>query len=149
MINNEIEEKNSVDSTNENGYNEDSRVKQRDSARTKDSSFVDITKSDNTSKDILDITETPDVAVWNKQVQNKSKVANMVKHSKERENRKAQAIGVGLRKKRRKYDDNNDSTLMDPANQREMDDVVNSGDTLTDKHNFSQNTLVPKELSSF
>jgi hypothetical protein len=69
MINNEIEEKNSVDSTNENGYNEDSRVKQRDSATTKDSSFVDITKSDNTSKDILDITETPDVAVWNKQVQ--------------------------------------------------------------------------------
>jgi hypothetical protein len=149
MINNEIEEKNSVDSTNENGDNEDSRVKQRDSARTKDSSFVDITKSDNTSKDILDITETPDVAVWNKQVQNKSKVANMVKHSKERENGKAQAIGVGLRKKRRKYDDNNDSTLMDPANQREMDDVVNSGDTLTDKHNFSQTTLVPKELSSF
>jgi hypothetical protein len=149
MINNEIEEKNSVDSTNENGYNEDSRVKQRDSARTKDSSFVDITKSDNTSKDILDITETPDVAVWNKSVQNKSKVANMVKHSKERENGKAQAIGVGLRKKRRKYDDNNDSTLMDPANQREMDDVVNSGDTLTDKHNFSQTTLVPKELSSF
>jgi hypothetical protein len=73
----------------------------------------------------------------------------MVKHSKERENGKAQAIGVGLRKKRRKYDDNNDSTLMDPANQREMDDVVNSGDTLTDKHNFSQTTLVPKELSSF
>ena len=149
MINNEIEEKNSVGSTNENGYNEDSRVKQRDSAWTKDSSFVDITKSDNTSKDILDITETPNVAVWNKQVQNKSKVANMVKYSKERENGKAQAIGVGLRKKRRKYDDNNDSTLMDPANQREMDDVVNSGDTLTDKHNFSQTTLVPKELSSF
>ena len=55
MINNDIEEKNSVDSTNENGDNEDSRVKQRDSARTKDSSVVDITKSDNTSKDIIDI----------------------------------------------------------------------------------------------
>ena len=61
MMNNDVEEKNSVDSTNENGDNEDSRVKQRDSARTKDSSFVDITKSHNTSKDILDITETPDV----------------------------------------------------------------------------------------
>lgn len=133
MMNNDIEEKNGVDSTNENGDNEDSRVKQRDSARTKDTSVVDITKSDNTSKDILDITDTPDVAVWNKSVQNKSNVANIVKHSKERENGEAQAIGVGLRKKRRNYDGNKDSTIIDPANQREMDDVVNSGDTLTDK----------------
>ena len=57
----------------------------------------------------------------------------MVKHSKERENGEAQAIGVGLRKIRRNYDDNKDSTIIDPANQREMNDVVNSGDTLTDK----------------
>jgi hypothetical protein len=60
MKNNDIEEKNSVDPTDENGDNEDSKVQQRDSARTKDSSVVDITKSDNTSKDILDITDTPD-----------------------------------------------------------------------------------------
>jgi hypothetical protein len=44
-MNTDIGEKNSVDSTNENGDNEDLRVKQRDSARTKDSSVVDITKS--------------------------------------------------------------------------------------------------------
>ena len=133
-MNNDIEEKNSVDPTNENGDNEDSKVQQRDSARTKDSSVVDITKSDNTSKDILDITDTPDVAVWNKSVQIKSNDdANMVKHS-ERENGEAQTIGVGLRKKQRKNDDDNkDSTIIDPANQREMDNVVNSGDTLTDK----------------
>jgi len=107
-MNNDIEEKNSVDSTNENGYDEDSRVKQRDSARTKDSSVVDITKSDNTSKDILDITDTPDVAVWNKSVQIKSNDdANMVKHSKEREYGEAQTIGTGLRKKRRKDNDDN------------------------------------------
>jgi hypothetical protein len=86
MMNNDIEEKNSVDPTNENGDNEVSRVRQRDSARTNDSSVVDITKSDNTSKDILDITDTPDVAVWNKSVQNKSNDANMIRHSKEREN---------------------------------------------------------------
>ena len=48
MKNNDIEEKNSVDRTDENGDNEDSEVQQRDSARTKDSSVVDITKSDNT-----------------------------------------------------------------------------------------------------
>jgi hypothetical protein len=134
MMNNDIEEKNSVDPTNENGDNEDSKVQQRDSARTKDSSVVDITKSVNTSKDILDITDTPDVAVWNKTVQIKSNDdANMVKHS-ERENGEAQTIGIGLRKKRRKdNDDNKDSTLIDPANRREIDDVINSGNTLTDK----------------
>jgi hypothetical protein len=130
-MNNDIEEKNSVDSTDENGDNKDSRVKQRDSARTKDSSVVDITKSDNTSKDILDITDTPDVAVWNKSVQKKNSMAN---HLKEREYGEAQTIGIGLRKKQRNNDDDlKDSTIIDPANHREMDDVVNSGETLTDK----------------
>ena len=131
MKNNDIEEKNSVDPTDENGDNEDSKVLQRDSARTKDSSVVDITKSVNTSKDILDITDTPDVAVWNKSVQKKNSMAN---HLKEREYGETQTIGIGLRKKQRNNDDDlKDSTIIDPANQREMDDVVNSGDTLTDK----------------
>ena len=131
MKNNDNEEKNSVDPTDENGDNEDSKVQQRDSARTKDSSVVDITKSVNTSKDILDITDTPDVAVWNKSVQKKNSMAN---HLKEREYGETQTIGIGLRKKQRNNDDDlKDSTIIDPANQREMDDVVNSGDTLTDK----------------
>jgi hypothetical protein len=131
MKNNDIEEKNSVDPTDENGDNEDSKVQQRDSARTKDSSVVDITKSVNTSKDILDITDTPDVAVWNKSVQKKNSMAN---HLKEREYGETQTIGIGLRKKQRNNDDDlKDSTIIDPANQREMDDVVNSGDTLTDE----------------
>ena len=131
MKNNDIEEKNSVDRTDENGDNEDSEVQQRDSARTKDSSVVDITKSDNTSKDILDITDTPDVAVWNKSVQKKNSKAN---HLKEREYGESQTIGIGLKKKQRNNDhDLKDSTIIDPANQREMDDVVNYGDTLTDK----------------
>jgi hypothetical protein len=134
MMNNDLEENNSTDSTNENGDNEDSKVQQRDLARTTDISIIDITKSDNTSKDILDITDTPDVAVWNKTVQIKSNDdANMVKHS-DRENGEAQTIGIGLRKKRRKdNNDNKDSTLIDPANRREIYDVVNSGNTLTDK----------------
>jgi hypothetical protein len=131
MMNNDIEEKNSADPTDENGDNEDSKVQQRDSARTKDSSVVHITKSDNTSKDIIDITDTPDVAVWNKSVQKKNSMAN---HLKEREYGEAQTIGIGLRKKQRNNDDDlKDSRIIDPANQREMDDVVNSGDTLTDK----------------
>jgi hypothetical protein len=102
--------------------------------RTGNINVVDITKSENTSKDILDITDTPDVAVWNKSVQIKSNAANIAKYSKERENVEAETIGIGLRKKRRKNDDDDkDSTIIDPTNQREMDDVVNSGGTLTDK----------------
>jgi phosphoenolpyruvate-protein kinase (PTS system EI component) len=61
MMNNDIEEKYSVDSTNEKGNNEDSKVQQRDSARTKDSSVVDIAKSVNTSKDIIDIADNPEL----------------------------------------------------------------------------------------
>jgi hypothetical protein len=127
MNNNDIEGKNNADSIIQNDDNQDLEVKQHNSARAKDSSsVVDITKYGNISKDILDITDTPDVAVWNKSVQ--------VKHSKERENGEPQTIGIGLRKKRSKDDDDKElSTIIDPANQEDVDEVVNSGSTLTDK----------------
>jgi hypothetical protein len=135
MNNNDMEGKNNVDSTIENDDNQDLEVKQHDSARTKDSSSViDITKYGNISKGILDITDTPDVAVWNKSVQIKSNVESMVKYPKERENGEAQTIGIGLRKERSKDDDDKESsTIIDPANQEDIDAVVNSGSTLTDK----------------
>jgi hypothetical protein len=135
MNNNDMEGKNNVDSTIENDDNQDLEVKQHDSARTKDSSSViDITKYGNISKGILDITDTPDVAVWNKSVQIKSNVESMVKHLKERENGEAQTIGIGLRKEQSKDDDDKESpTIIDPANQEDIDAVVNSGSTLTDK----------------
>ena len=58
----------------------------------------------------------------------------MANHLKEREYGEAQTIGIGLRKKQRNNEDDlKDSTIINPANQREMDDVVNSGDSLTDK----------------
>jgi hypothetical protein len=135
MNNNDMEGKNNVDSTIENDDNQDLEVKQHDSARTKDSSSViDITKYGNISKGILDITDTPDVAVWNKSVQIKSNVESMVKYPKERENGEAQTIGIGLRKEQSKDDDDKESpTIIDPANQEDIDAVVNSGSTLTDK----------------
>jgi hypothetical protein len=135
MNNNDMEGKNNVDSTIENDDNQDLEVKQYDSARTKDSSSViDITKYGNISKGILDITDTPDVAVWNKSVQIKSNVESMVKYPKERENGEAQTIGIGLRKEQSKDDDDKESpTIIDPANQEDIDAVVNSGSTLTDK----------------
>jgi hypothetical protein len=135
MNNNDMEGKNNVDSTIENDDNQDLEVKQHNSARTKDSSSViDITKYGSISKGILDITDTPDVAVWNKSVQIKSNVESMVKYPKERENGEAQTIGIGLRKEQSKDDDDKESpTIIDPANQEDIDAVVNSGSTLTDK----------------
>jgi hypothetical protein len=58
----------------------------------------------------------------------------MVKHPKERENGEAQTIGIGLRKERNKDDDDKESsTIIDPANQEDIDEVVDSRSTLTDK----------------
>ena len=105
--------------------------KAEESAKT--TTTIDITKASSTSKDILDITDTPDVAVWNKSVQIKSDVTNQSKHSKERDNGETQTTGFGFRKGRRKEDDEKDSAIIDPANQKDIDDVVNSGCTLTDK----------------
>jgi hypothetical protein len=82
-MNNEIEESNNVDITVDNCDNKDLKVKQYDSARTEDSKIINITKSGNTSKGILDIADTPDVVVWNKSIQIKSDVKNHAKHSKE------------------------------------------------------------------
>ena len=132
-MNDEIEESNNIDITVDNGDNKDLKVKQYDSARTEDSKTIDITKSDNTSKGILDIADTPDVAVWNKSVQIKSDVTNQSKHSKEKDNDETQTPEFGFRKGRRKEDDDKDSAIIDPANQKDIDDVVNSGSTLTDK----------------
>ena len=132
-MNDEIEESNNVDITVDNGDNKDLKVKQYDSARTEDSKIIDISKSDSTSKGILDIADTPDVAVWNKSVQIKSDVTNQSKHSKEGDNGETQITGFGFRKGRRKEDDDKASAIIDPANQKDIDDVVNSGSTLTDK----------------
>ena len=135
MNNNDIEGKNNIDSTVENDDdNQDLEANQHNLARVKNSSsVVDITRYGEISNGILDIADTPDVAVWNQSVQIKSDVANMVKRPKERENGGTQTIGIGLRKERNKDNDKESSTIIDPANQEDIDEVVNSGSTLTDK----------------
>ena len=55
--------------------------KEEESAKT---TTIDITKASNTSKDILDITDTPDVATWNKGTQIKGSAADIIKRSQER-----------------------------------------------------------------
>lgn len=55
--------------------------KQQESGET---TTIDITKASNTSKDILDIIDTPDVATWNKGTQMKGNAADIIKSSQER-----------------------------------------------------------------
>ena len=117
------EEENKADRTIDNG---DKRL-----AGIEDGTVIDITRADNVSKDILDITDTPDVAVWNKSVQIKGKVVDTIKQSKENEN--ALTIGIGLKKKKHEGDRKDSITLIDPANQKDVDEAINSGSTITDK----------------
>jgi hypothetical protein len=117
------EKKNKADRTVDNG---DKKL-----AGIEDGTVIDITRADNVSKDILDITDTPDVAVWNKSVQIKGKVVDTIKQSKENEN--ALTIGIGLKKKNHEGDRKDSTTLIDPANQKDVDEAINSGSTITDK----------------
>jgi hypothetical protein len=121
--NSDREEKNKADRTIDNG---DKRL-----AGIEDGTVINITRADNVSKDILDITDTPDVAVWNKSVQIKGKVVDTIKQSKENGN--ALTIGIGLKKKKHEGDRKDSTTLIDPANQKDVDEAINSGSTITDK----------------
>ena len=82
--------------------------------------------------DILDIEDTPDVAVWNKSVQIKFDVTNRAKRSRGRNNGEVKTTGIGLRKEQHKAK-YKDLAIIDPANQNDIDDIVNSGSTLTDR----------------
>ena len=87
------------------------------------------------SSDIIDITDTPDVATWNKEIQRGNTVVKTVNRV---DNAKASVspptnIGLGLRAKK---GPNRDS-IIDPADKNEIDEVIQSGSTLTDKANLS------------
>ena len=98
---------------------------------------TDITKGSNTSKDTLDIINTPDVATWNKGTQIKGNAADIIKSSQERGER-IEAIAQkkitptntntsGLREK------GSEDLIIDPADKEVVAKVVKSGKTLTDK----------------
>jgi hypothetical protein len=108
--------------------------KQQESGET---TTIDITKASNTSKDILDIIDTPDVATWNKGTQIKGNAADIIKSSQERGER-IEAIAQkkitptninssGIREK------GSEDLIIDPADKEVVAKVVKSGKTLTDK----------------
>jgi hypothetical protein len=60
---------------------QDPKEEQEDSVET--TTIIDITKAGNTSKDILDIIDTPDVATWNKGTQTKGNAVDTIKRSQD------------------------------------------------------------------
>lgn len=110
--------------------------KAEESAKT--TTTIDITKASSTSKDILDITDTPDVATWNKGTQIKGGAADIIKRSQERGTKITQgkitrtnATTIDLKEK------GPEDLIIDPANKEDVAKVVNSGTSLTDKEEES------------
>jgi hypothetical protein len=110
--------------------------KAEESAKT--TTTIDITKASSTSKDILDITDTPDVATWNKGTQIKGGAADIIKRSQERGTKITQgkitrtnATTIDLKEK------GSEDLIIDSANKEDVAKVVNSGTYLTDKEEES------------
>ena len=111
--------------------------KEEESAKTT-TTTIDITKASNTTKDILDITDTPDVATWNKGTQIKGNAADIIKRSQESgaeitqgKMTRTNATTIGLKEK------GSEDLIIDSANKRDVAKVVNSGTSLTDKEEES------------
>ena len=97
------------------------------------------------SNDIIDIDDSPDVATWNKEVtRNKDHITKDPRRSEEtnKKNRNTKntpkippTTTIGLRKENN--DDKDDQ--VDPANQKDLDKIYNSGGKLTDQANLFNN----------
>jgi hypothetical protein len=113
----------------------DHQDSKEESAKT---TTIDITKASNMSKDILDITDTPDVATWNKGTQIKGNAADIIKRSQERgaeitQGKITQTNTTTIELKEKGFDD----LIIDSANKKDVSKVVNSGTSLIDKEEES------------
>jgi hypothetical protein len=108
-------------------------------------STMDVTNEPKTSNDIIDIDDSPDVATWNKEVtRNKDHIAKDIKISEETKNKYRitkihpeipPTTTIGLRRE----DNDNKDNQVDPANQKDVDRIYNSGGKLTDDANLFNN----------
>ena len=105
-------------------------------------SNMDLTNNANISKDIIDIDDSPDVATWNKEVtRNKDSTENIdKKYNLSKINPNFPMITtIELERKKEKSERNVKDSLIDPANQEEIDNVRYDGDKLTDQSSFFHN----------
>jgi len=86
-----------------------------------------------TSAGIIDIDNTPDVATWNKEIHIKGDAAGITANGlHEAEILSPTTINIGLKEKKGSKD-----LIIDPADKKEVDEVIKSESTLTDEADLS------------
>jgi hypothetical protein len=101
----------------------------------------DLTNTAKTTNDIIDIDDSPDIATWNKEVTRNKDVSDNIdnKYIITKINPKIPTITTTIGLERKREENNEKDHLIDPANQREIDNAYHDGDKLTDQANFFQN----------
>ena len=99
--------------------------------KTAKSNAFDLTKSDNTPTEIIDILEEPDVAVWSKGIMNKTNTpADKVQESS---HIKSIDTHIEYGKGKTEQKQSHLKQQVDPANKEEVAEVIDQGTSLTDK----------------
>jgi hypothetical protein len=82
------------------------------------------------SSRIIDIEDTPDVAIWNKKIHTKGDAAGLDDrfHNTEK-TQTSLTTGIGLRDMKLSKKD----LIVDPANKKEVEEAIESESTLTDE----------------
>ncbi len=120
-----------------------SNLKKQHKSRKENTSTLDITNDSTTSNYIIDIDDSPDVATWNKEVTKDHNVKD-INISEEIKNKNRiikisskipPTTTIGLRRK----DNEGKDEQVDPANQKDVDKIYNSGGKLTDHANLFNN----------
>lgn len=101
----------------------------------------DLTNTSKKTNDIIDIDDSPDIATWNKEVTRNKDVSDNIdnKYIITKINPKIPTITTTIGLERKREENNEKDHLIDPANQREIDNAYHDGDKLTDQANFFQN----------
>jgi len=118
--------------------------KEQTSKESTMASNMDLTNTAESSNDIIDIDDSPDIATWNKEVtRNKDDSENIYnKYRITQTDPKIPTITtMGLERKRGEggEEDNKKDHLIDPANQQEIDNAYLNGYKLTDHASFFHN----------
>lgn len=110
------------------------------------SNTFDLTKSDNTSAEIIDILDEPDVAVWSKGIRNKTNTPA----DKVQEPSHIKSIGTDIKYSEEEIEQKQSHLLqtLDPANKEEVAKAIDLGTSLTDKATTTFIQKSKKEPSS-
>jgi hypothetical protein len=102
---------------------------------SEESAGTDIRKAMNPSEGIIDITDAPDVAAWNKTMQSKGDVAQGIRQSNRAETKRpiSQPISINNDFPRQNQ---SDGLTLDVSNKKHVSKIIKSGTTLTDEANL-------------